>query len=376
MRFEDFNATYGKSDVVLNGYIHNFLRYMFNRKYLHDTNEKLKAEINLSSNQINANEFFDMIAKYTDSKAEEEIAQKTDSTVINIPAKNVSSKNKNYVIRIPKTADLKITTKVNNLQFDTYKINDFTGILDVNDRKVQITQATFKMAGTNIEMTGDYKAQHRLLAKYNAHFKANNFDIQRAYAEIPIFAEMVSMAKDAYGLVSLDYQLAGSIDQNMEIDFKSIAGEGTLTLEDIKFKNFKILNHVAKKADAADLEKASFNHIAIHSTIKNNVMTITPTTMKMAGFRGKLEGQVTMDGKINIGFRLGLPPMGLINVPIKITGTADDFKISTGKFKEDATFSEQSELDNLKAPESRRSRQKDTLNLPVNSKILDTIKLR
>ena len=376
MRFEDFNATYGKSDIVLNGYIHNVLRYLFNRKYLRQSNEKLKADIELSSNHINANEFFDMIAKYTDQKAEEEALQKTDSTSVNTAVKtNNGAKNKNYVIRIPSTADLKITAKVNNLQFDTYKINEFNGILTVNDRKVQVNQAAFNMAGTKIEMTGDYKAQHRLLAKYNANFKASNFDIQRAYAEIPIFAELVSMAKDAYGLVSVDYQLGGSIDQNMNIDFKSIDGEGTLTLEDIKFKNFKLLNHVAKKADAADLEKASFNKIAIHSVIKNNVMTITPTTMKMAGFRGKLEGQVTMDGKINVGFRLGLPPMGLINIPMKITGTADDFEISTGKFKEDTTFSEESELKNLKPEERRRSRERDSLgHSSSNSRKRDTIK--
>lgn len=360
MRFEEFNLHYGKSDVVLNGSIHNIIRYLFNRKYLHQNNEKLKADIDLVSNHINANEFFDMIAKYTDRKAEEEALQKTDSTAINAIPKNGNGKNKNYVIRIPSTADLSIAAKIHNLQFDTYKINDFVGNLEVNDRKVQITKADFQMAGTKIEMTGDYKAQHRRLAKYNAHFKASNFDIQRAYAEIPIFAELVSMAKDAYGLVSVDYQLGGSIDQNMDIDFKAIEGEGTLTLEDIKFKNFKLLNHVAKKADAADLEKASFNKIAIHSAIKHNVMTITPTTMKMAGFRGKLEGQVTMDGKINVGFRLGLPPMGLINIPMKITGTADDFEVSTGKFKENTTFSEESELNNLQ-PEPRRSRVRETL---------------
>jgi len=360
MRFEEFNLTYGKSDVVLNGYIHNILRYLFNRKYLRQSNEKLKADINLSSNQIDANEFFDMIAKYTDQKAEEEAGQKKDSVSINAVPKN-TEKNKNYVIRIPSTADLKIAAKVDNLQFDTYKIKDFIGTLVVNDRKVQVTEAAFNMAGTKIAMTGDYKAQHRRLAKYNANFKASNFDIQRAYAEIPIFAELVSMAKDAYGLVSVDYQLGGSIDQNMDMDLKSIEGEGTLTLEDIKFKNFKLLNHVAKKADAADLEKATFNKIAIHSAIKNNVMTITPTTMKMAGFRAKLEGQVTMDGKINVGFRVGLPPMGLINIPMKITGTADDFEISTGKFKEDATFAEESELKNLR-PENRRPREKDSLN--------------
>ncbi|MNL62414.1 hypothetical protein D3C87_1864360 [compost metagenome] len=53
--------------------------------------------------------------------------------------------------------------------------------------------------------------------------------------------------------------------------------------------------------------------------------------------------------------------MGLINIPMKITGTADDFEISTGKFKEDATFAEESELKNLR-PERRRPREKDSLN--------------
>ncbi|MFD2939150.1 AsmA family protein [Flavobacterium notoginsengisoli] len=376
MRFEEINAAYGKSDLVLNGYIHNILRYLFNRKHLRQSSEKLEADINLFSSHINTNEFFDMVAKYTDQKVEEEAPQKIDSAAVQTAVKNSSLKTQNYVIRIPGTADLKIAAKVNSFQFDTYKINDFAGDLTVKDRKVQITQASFNMAGTKIEMSGDYKAQHRLLAKYNANFKASNFDIQRAYKEMPIFADLVSMAKDAYGLVSVDYKLWGSIDQNMNIDFKSIAGEGTLTLEDIKFKNFKILNHVAKKASAADLEKASFNKIAIHSTIRDNVMTITPTTMKMAGFRGKLEGQVTMDGKLNVGFRLGLPPLGLINIPMKITGTAEDFEISTGKYKEDTTFSEQSELNSLQ-PEQRPLRESDTLKFyPADLKKADSLKSR
>ena len=370
MRFQDFILNYGKSDMVLSGDIENFLRFWFNRKVLREKKEKLNATVELKSNHLNANEFLTMITKYTEQKADDEQLQTADTLKVLTKAPEVKEEAK--VLRIPGTANLKVTAHVKEIEFDTYKMNNFNGELLVKDRKIDFSNATFEMAGTQIAMSGVYKTEHKYLAKYDAKFKAQNFDIQRAYKEIPIFAQMVTMAKDAYGLVSVDYTLAGSIDKNMEIDFKAIEGEGTLTLEDIKFKNFKILEHVAKKADAEDLDKASFNKIDIHSTIKNNVMTITPVTMKMAGFRGKLEGQVTMDGKLNIGFRLGLPPMGLINVPMKITGTADNFEISTGKYKQDNTFAEESELNNLVAPEPRRKTQTDTLNTQ-NNKVLDSI---
>ena len=371
MRFQDFMLNYGKSDMVLTGDIENFLRFWFNRKILREKKEKLNATIDLKSNHIKADEFLTMITKYAEQKADDEQLQQIDTTQVVI--KNQENKEEAKVLRIPNTANLKITATVKEIEFDTYKMNNFNGELLVKDRKIDFTNAVFEMAGTKINMSGVYKAEHRYLAKYDAKFQASNFDIQRAYKEIPIFAQMVSMAKDAYGLVSINYNLAGAIDKNMDIDFKAIEGEGTLTLEDIKFKNFKILEHVAKKADAADLEKASFNKIEIHSTIKDNVMTITPVTMKMAGFRAKLEGQVTMDGKLNIGFRLGLPPMGLINVPMKITGTADNFDISTGKYKQDNTFAQESDLNNMPVPEPRRKREKDSLNTNSNNKVLDSI---
>nr|WP_317630906.1 AsmA-like C-terminal region-containing protein [uncultured Flavobacterium sp.] len=372
MRFEEFYATYGKSDLNLNGYIHNFLRYMFNRKYLRDKKEKLNAEIDLKSNHIDADEFMTMLTTYSAASEDKKATVKVDTTQ---KAPQAVPNRGPSVFRISRTANLKITANVKEIEFEEYKMQTFTGELLVKDRNISISNASFQMAGTSIAMTGIYEPKHRLLANYKANFKAQNFDIQRAYAEIPIFNQMVSMAKDAYGIASLDYTLAGAIDQNMDIDFKAIEGEGTLTLEDIQFKNFKILEHVAKKADAQDLDKANFNQIAIHTTIKNNVMTITPVTMKMAGFRGKLEGQVSMDGKINIGFRLGLPPMGLINVPMKITGTADNFEVSTGKYKEDTTFAEESELKNIKAPITRREQRRlDSINnITNNNKILDSI---
>lgn len=362
MRLENIHATYGSSDLTLNGTIKNIIKFIHGKHYLRQKKQQFEAEFDLQSNHINADDFLKIMAVYTEKQYAEDSAETHNVVADTIRQYNPRAENYTGVILIPRRTNLKITTHIKQIEFSGYKIQKFDGLLEVKDRQMHVRNAGLQIAGTNVAMAGTYKPSHPRLAKYDATFKASNFDIQRAYNEIPIFQQMVSMAKDAYGIASLEYNLAGSIDENMDADFRSIAGEGTLTLEDIKFKNFKLLNQVAKKADAADLEKAAFNKIDIHSTIKDNVMTITPVTMKMSAFRGKLEGQVTMDGKLNIGFRLGLPPMGLINIPMKITGTADDFDISTGKYREDSTFTEESELNDIEAPERRKRHMKTETN--------------
>lgn len=358
MRFENILATYGSSDLALNGTIKNVIKFIHGKHYLRQKQQRFEADIDLRSDHINADEFLKMVAIYTEKHYAEDSQATHEAVVDTIRQYNPRAENYSGVILIPGRSHLKITPHIKQIEFSGYKIHEFEGFLEVKNRKLQLRNAGFQIAGTDVAITGIYRPLHPRLAKYEANFRARNFDIQRAYNEIPIFQQMVSMAKDAYGTASLEYNLAGSIDENMDADFRSIAGDGILTLEDIRFRKFKLLNQVAKRTNAADLEKAAFNKIDIHSTIKDNVMTITPVTMKMSAFRGKLEGQVTMDGKLNIGFRLGLPPMGLINIPMKITGTADDFDISTGKFREDDTFAEESELNNMEAPERREWRRR------------------
>jgi len=378
MYFNDFYASYGKSDLALTGFVRNFLNYVYNRHYLNEQKQLLSAEFSLKSNLIYADEFMEMLAIYTDYKYQNEMSVAPvilDSIPTQIIAETTS--NSKGVIWIPKTADLKIVADVKKMQFEAYKAENFTGILVAKNRKLAVDNANILLAGSNVTMDFSYLAIQRKLALFTADIEAYDFDIQRAYKEIPIFAEMVSMAQDAYGTASLNYKIKGALNQDMDLDLKSIDGGGVLTLEDIKFKNFKLLNQVAKNAKADDLEKASFNKIPIETTIKNNVITILPTTMKMAVFRGKLEGQVTLDSKLNLGFRLGLPPFGLINIPMKITGTADDFKIKVGKYREDSSFVSESDLkDDINNDLAKKQAIDSLKNVLPNYKEIDSLLIK
>jgi len=48
-------------------------------------------------------------------------------------------------------------------------------------------------------------------------------------------------------------------------------------------------------------------------------------------FRLRTQGQTSFDGKIKFNCRVGLPPFGIIGMPVKVEGMGTDPKVKVGK---------------------------------------------
>lgn len=142
---------------------------------------------------------------------------------------------------------------------------------------------------------------------------------------------MASAAENAEGIISLDYKVSGKLDGNMQPIYPSLVGGGTLSVKKVKMKGFKMFGAVSKKTGRAALNDPDLSKVDIKTTIKNNIINIERFKFKVAGFRPRIEGQTSFDGALNIKMRLGLPPLGIIGIPMKITGTKDDPKVSLGR---------------------------------------------
>src|SRR5690606_10127497 len=175
--------------------------------------------------------------------------------------------------------------------------------------------------------------------------KAQDFDIKRAYDEVKLFREMVSAAESAEGIVSLDYKIGGKLDGNMSPVYPSLEGGGTISVKNVKMKGFKMFNVISKETATDALKDPDLSKVDIRTTIKNNIITIERFRFKVAGFRPRIEGQTSFDGNLNIKMRLGLPPLGIIGIPIKVTGTQEEPKIGIGKKTEDLEETEYDEED-------------------------------
>ncbi|MEZ0131276.1 AsmA-like C-terminal region-containing protein, partial [Flavobacterium sp. LBUM151] len=146
---------------------------------------------------------------------------------------------------------------------------------------------------------------------------------------------MASAAEKAQGIVSLDYQLKGRLNGNMEPVYPSLVGGGTLAVKDIKVRGLKMFNAVSKQTGSESMKNPDVSKVDINTTIKNNIMTIERFKFKFAGFRPRIEGTTSLDGKLNLKMRLGLPPLGIFGIPLTVTGTQNSPKVKVGRQTED-----------------------------------------
>ena len=97
----------------------------------------------------------------------------------------------------------------------------------------------------------------------------------------------------------------------------------------------EIFNTVSSESGKTELKDPDLSKIEVKSSIKNNLITIEKMKFKTGGFRIRFEGQTSFDNKVNFKMRIGLPPLGIIGIPIHITGNADNPEIKMTKTDSD-----------------------------------------
>jgi len=193
----------------------------------------------------------------------------------------------------------------------------------------------FNLIGCNVGMNGNYQSVTPQKANFDYSIKASDFDIKRAYNEIEVFRKMASAAEKAQGIVSLDYKLKGRLNGNMEPVYPSLVGGGTLSVKNVKVRGLKMFNAVSKQTSSEAMKNPDVSKVDIKTTIKNNIMTVERFKFKFAGFRPRIEGTTSLDGRLNLKMRLGLPPLGIFGIPLTVTGTQDNPKIKLGRKSDD-----------------------------------------
>ena len=328
MWFEKFYASYGKSDFDINGYLLNTINYFLESK------GTLKGNFNMKSKLINVDQFMALEkGENTDRKLEVEYAKEDNPKM-------------SGVVIIPKNLDVSLTANADKVEYNGLVFNQLNGKTGVSNGNFYLDNAVFNIIDCALIIDASYKDETPTSARFDAHFRAKDFNVQRAYKEIPMFHDMVTAAENAYGIISVDYKIKGDLDGNMSPIYASLEGEGTLNLRDVKVKGLKLLDGISSKTGQDRLNNPDMKGIEIKSKIDNNLIHIDPFTFSVASFRPTIKGTTSFNGLLDLRMRLGLPPFGIVGFPITITGTHEDPKIKvfskTGKEIVDAVYNEKS----------------------------------
>jgi AsmA protein len=315
MQFDAFKATYGKSTIVLNGSLSNVIGYAAKPGAV------LNGDFNFSSSSIIADDFMAFA--------------NTSPTETGKAAPGPSG-----VIMVPGNLNLNFTADVKKIKYNGLEFKDAKGQMTINNGSIILKQTGFTLIGTPVSMDATYASTSPTKATFDYHITAKNFDVKKAYQQIKLFRDMATSAKNAEGLISLDYKLSGRLNSDMKPVYPSLVGGGVLSVEKVKLKGFKLFSSVGNKTDHKGIDTGDVSKVNIETTIANNIITIKQTKMRMAGFRLKFDGQVSFDNALNLHFRLGLPPLGIFGIPMTITGTESKPIIHLGKGKQEDELKE------------------------------------
>ena len=316
MWFDDFNASYGKTNLTLNGWLSNVIGYMT------DKHTPLKGNFDLKSDYMLVDEFM----AYAGTSSPGTTGPATGSA----GSKPPQATGQTGVVMVPADLSVSFRAAVKKVQYNGIDINGFTGGLTIDSGRLRLDSTHFTLIGAPVEMAATYKSLSPQKAQFDYRIDARDFDVQRAYREIKLFHDLASSASKAQGIVSLNYQLAGRLDGNMHPVYPSLKGGGVLAVSKVKVKGLKLFSAVSQETNK-DVTDPDLSKVDIKSTINNNIITIARTRMKVSVFRLRMEGQASFDGKLNLRFRVGLPPFGVIGIPLKITGTQDNPKVKGGR---------------------------------------------
>lgn len=314
MSFNNFLATYGQSDFKMNGYLQNVINYATTNTGV------LKGSFKVSARYINVDEFMSNTSPNASVKQNSNPKTETAQT---------------GVIIIPTNLNLQLLANAQKVYFDKLNLQNATGNLSMKNGKLTMQNTGFDLIGCKVAMNANYQAVTPQKANFDYAIKASDFDIKRAYNEIEVFKKMASAAEKAQGIVSLDYQLKGRLNGNMTPVYPSLIGGGTLSVKDVKIRGLKMFNAVSKQTSSESMKNPDVSKVDIKTTIKNNIMTVERFKFKFAGFRPRIEGTTSLDGKLNLKMRLGLPPLGIFGIPLTVTGTQDNPKVKVGRKTQD-----------------------------------------
>ncbi|WP_417352581.1 AsmA family protein [Flavobacterium alkalisoli] len=307
MWFNSFSATYGKSDFSLNGYLFNAVNYFF------DSNTIIKGSFTNNSRVINVEEFMASQGA-ADKEADEKVVVE-------------QSPQQSGVVTLPPNVDLELNANAKTVEYTGIVLNDLSGRVAINKGKLVLQNGSFSVIGCKVGIDADYDDESLTSASFKLHLKAKDFDVKKAYEEIPLFRELASSAENAEGIISADYTVEGDLNADMAPVYESLKGGGTLWIRDVKVSGYKMFNVLSSKTGKEGLSDPHLEDIEIKSTIKNSIITMEPFKFKVSGFRPKIEGKTSLKGDLDLRIRLGLPPLGIIGVPVVVTGNQDNPKI-------------------------------------------------
>lgn len=289
VEIKDYKGTLGKSDVALDGYVSNYMGWMFK------PGETLRGTMNFRSNKFDTNEWM----------TEEEPAPAGAKTA-EAPAADTAT----AAFYVPDYIDFTLNSRINKVLYDNMDIDNMVGTIIIKDRTIRMQGINFETLGGKFAMNGVYDTKDTLHPKFDFDLKIAELAFKKAYATFNTVKQIAPIANFLDGLFNTDFKIAGEMGQDMSPVMSTLSGGGLLNIANAALANIPLLRQVTDVAQIKDSEKQAFGmkDVKAQAEIKNGRFEFKPLNFSAGDRKMALSGSNSItDGSIDYLINLDMP---------------------------------------------------------------------
>ncbi len=272
VKLKDFICTMGQSDFELDGYLNNYLGYLFSDK-------KLYGKLNHHSKYINVNQFLVQTSASSDTSS-------TDTT-------------QEELVEVPKNIDLVFTSSIDKILYDKLLVSDTKGSITVKEGAVNLDGLHMNLLDGKMVLTGVYNTQNTTKPFVDFTFNANNINIKKTAQSFSVVDSLMPVAKNADGNLSAKLKYYSLLNEDMSANISSITGNGTIESESITVSNSKVLNQMADLLKKDKYRTLKAEDINIDFVMADGKIKVEPFTTKVYDSSIKVSGEQGFDQSLN-----------------------------------------------------------------------------
>ncbi len=267
-----FDGKIGKSDMKLNGFIKNYIQYLF------EENETLKGKLTLKSTVMDFNEWM------TDNNEEE-----TDKDSIEME-----------VIVIPDNIDFEFNSSIENIYYDNLNLKNGKGLMTIRDGVLDMDNLSFGLFDGSIIMNGKYDTRKPDKPKFDYNLLIKNLSISHAFTSFSMVKTFVPMARHMEGKFSSNFDIKGLLNNDLSPVNESLNGNGIIQISEATVKDSKLVSGITGflKASGSSTQ-LTMKDVFIKASLENGRAFVSPFDVKLAGQKASISGSIGADGSLD-----------------------------------------------------------------------------
>ena len=303
---ENITLTAGQSDVSANANVSGIRRLLTGRG-----KPFIRANANVTSNYIDANELMRAYASFAQKQVSDEPVDTTSESIAGT-----------QLIVLPSNLDVNLMLESTGIKYDSLMVSWAAADIAMRDRTLQITNALAASNMGDLYVEGFYATRSKDDIK--AGFDLNIVDIsaEKVLTLMPDVKKEMPIMNSFSGDLDMEVAATTEIDTTMNLILPSMDGIMRFTGSQLALKDSKEFTKIAKLLLFKDKSKAVIDNMSVTGMVRNNTLEVFPFVLDVDRYLLAASGIQNLDESFNYHISVIRSPL---MVKFGLNAWGDDF---------------------------------------------------